>query len=347
MAGMRSRELISLAAAAAAAAVAGCGSGSAPDHLTPPSRITVAVVGDLGMKQGGVATLEAMASARPDLYLALGDLSYAGPGSEDAFCRLVHAKVGRSARFEIIAGNHEDDTGGDGLIDNFAACLPDRMGASGQYGKQYYFDVGRLARFIMISPDLTLDGRYFYYGRADSGAADRELAWLEAAVADARKRGVHWVIVGMHKPCISVGVYYCDVYQDLFSALIRSGVDLVLSGHDHTYQRSKQLAAPRPGCRQVLVDHFDSGCVQDGRSPYRQGRGTVFVVAGSGGAPLYPVRAADAEAGYFAVAMGRNTPGKRHGFALLAISRRRLVLRFVASSPGSFGDHFVIARRAG
>jgi hypothetical protein len=149
----------------------------------------------------------------------------------------------------------------------------------------------------------------------------------------------------MHKPCISVGEYYCDVYQDLFSTLIASRVDVVLSGHDHTYQRSKQLAAPRQGCPEVIVDTFKPKCVVDDDDAYRQGAGSVFVVTGAGGAELYPIHANDPEAGYFVTAMGQNTPGDRHGFTMLEISQQRLRSRFVGSTPGSFGDRFEIEAR--
>ena len=46
----------------------------------------------------------------------------------------------------------------------------------------------------------------------------------------------------MHKPCITVGQYDCDPGPDLFNMLVSKKVDLILSGHEHIYQRSHQLA---------------------------------------------------------------------------------------------------------
>lgn len=335
---------------------AGCDSGGdAPaDRSAPASSlvdagdgsVTVAAAGDFGMERAGVATLEAMAGSDADVYLGLGDFSYAGPGSEDEYCELVGSKLGADAPFAIVSGNHEEDSGEDGRIERFAACLPDRVGAVGEYAAQYYFDVGRLARIIMISPDLTIEGTHYYYGPDDDGGDTANLAWLEDAIDEAREAG-RWVVVGMHKNCISVGEYYCDVYQDLFSALIERRVDLVLSGNDHSYQRSRQLAAPRPGCAEVVVDEFDLDCVVGTGDSYRGGAGSTFVIAAAGGGELYPVHADDPEAGYFESTMGRNTPGSRHGFALLKISPRRLDVRFVGSTDGSFTDRFAIERREG
>ena len=229
---------------------AGCGEESdepAANSSRPvidADRLTVAATGDIGMERTGAATLEAMGEANADLYLGLGDYSYAGPGSEPEFCELVHSSVGAEAAFEVVSGNHEEDTGEDGRIAEFAKCLPDRAGAEGRYGTEYYFDVGDLARFIMISPDLTIEGEHYYYGAEDDGGDTPNLAWLEQAIDEAHDAG-RWVVVGMHKNCISVGEYYCDVYQDLFTALIEHHVDLVLSGHDHSYQRSKQICYGR------------------------------------------------------------------------------------------------------
>lgn len=334
--------------------IAGCGSseeasdGEASRSLDgsgATTSLTVAAAGDLGMKSGGVATLEAMAAAKPDLYLGLGDFSYAGPDSADQYCELVHSKVGAGAPFEIVSGNHEEDSGEDGRIEDFAACLPDRLEAEGEYGRQYYFDVGELARFIMISPDLTIDGEHYYYGPDDGGGDTPQLAWLKDAIEGARSTGIEWVVVGMHKNCISVGEYYCDVYQDLFSTLIDERVDLVLSAHDHSYQRSKQIFSPRPGCPEVVVDEFDRDCVVADRDTYRKGGGPAFVISAAGGAELYPVHADDPEAGYFAAAMGRNTPGAGAGFTELTISPKRLQARFVGSQGGSFDDSFAIEGR--
>src|SRR5262245_60935941 len=97
-----------------ALAAAGCGEESddpttnASQPALEADRLTVAATGDIGMERSGVATLEAMGEANADLYLGLGDFSYAGPGSEPEFCELVRSKVGAEAPFEVVSGNHEE-----------------------------------------------------------------------------------------------------------------------------------------------------------------------------------------------------------------------------------------------
>jgi hypothetical protein len=215
------------------------------------------------------------------------------------------------------------------------------MNAQGVYGQEYYFDIGALARVIMISPDLTIAGEHYFYG--DDNPHER---WLVRAIDEARAKGITWVIVGMHKNCISIGEYYCNVYQDLFDLLIDKRVDLVMSGHEHTYQRSKQLATSRPACPQVVIDQHNPACVIDDgdNDEYRKGDGPVFLIVGTGGGDLYDVHEDDPEAGYFANAMGHNRDG-RWGFVSLTVTDAELISQFVPSSHGQFADHFAIRRR--
>jgi len=115
--------------------------------------------------------------------------------------------------------------------------------------------------------------------------------------------------------------------------LINQRVDLVLQGHDHNYQRSKQLT-----CATVGV--YDSACVADD-GVYSRGAGTVFVIVGTGGAGLYDVNTSDSEAGYFARWMGQNS-NPRKGLLKVTVSASSLSAEFVGSTAGTFTDSFVI-----
>lgn len=331
-----------LGLAVAAAVVVGTVAASSGRDTAQGRQIRFTAAGDYGSGPAAAATLALIGRLRPTFHLALGDLSYAGPRSEQRWCRFVRARVGPRLPFEVLAGNHEDDSGSDGHIDRFAACLPDRMGAKGRYGTEYYFDVAGLARFILISPDLTVAGRYYYYG-----PGDRRSRWVRAAVRGARAKRLPWVIVGMHKNCLSVGIYSCRIYQDLLDLLIAEKVDLVLHAHDHTYQRSRQLGVG-PGCARVILDDFDRGCVVDDGEDgsYRKGAGTVFVVNGAAGRALYRVNARDPEAGYFVTWMGANRLPRR-GVTKFTVSAGQLEGAFVGSTRTSrYADRFRI-RAAG
>lgn len=300
----------------------------------------MAAAGDIGSDGDGVATLKAMAAAKPDVVLGLGDLSYGGPGSEAAWCQLVTTQLGATP-MQLVSGNHEDDTGRDGRIANFTACLPDRMRSTGRYGSEYYFDLEGTARVIMISPDLTIGGEYFYYGERNE-----RVQWLESAIDSARSAQMPWVIVGMHKNCLSVGPYDCKIYEELLNVLSAKKVDLVLHGHDHTYQRTRQLGHS-DGCSTMKVDSYDQRCVVDpgAGGAYSKGKGTVFVVSGAGGRELYEINQKDPEAGYFATWMGANE-NPRKGFTKLTMTPERLNAQFVGSTETSnYSDEFSITSR--
>jgi hypothetical protein len=193
----------------------------------------------------------------------------------------------------------------------------------------------------MISPDLTIDGEHYFYGDANE-----HYRWVTKAIDDARAAGIPWVVVGMHKNCLSVGEYYCNVYQELMSLLVEKKVDLVLHAHEHTYQRTGQLATG-PSCPVVTVDSFDEDCVvDDGEDDaYAKGAGPVFVVTGAAGAELYETNPNDPEAGYFVAWMGANS-APRKGFTKVTVAKEEISSEFVGSTPTSgFADGFRITAR--
>jgi hypothetical protein len=307
------------------------------DASDADSSFIFTAAGDYGSSKDATATLDLIERSGASFNIALGDLSYTDAPESD-WCGYVHSRVGKKFPFQLVAGNHEDDFGGDGHISEFAACLPDRMDSVGAYPEEYYFDYRDLARFIMISPDLTIEGKHYFYGDSN-----KHYDWVAKTIDDARTSEIPWVIVGMHKNCLSVGEYYCNIYQELMSLLVEKKVDLVLQAHDHTYQRTRQLGTG-PACAIVKVDSFDEDCVVDSGEDdvYTKGAGPVFVVTGVAGAELYDVHPNDPEAGYFVEWMGRNSD-PRKGFTRFAVSRREISARFVGStSTSDFADRFAI-----
>lgn len=290
--------------------------------------MTITMTGDLGGNSDSTATLNTVASIGPAAHFVAGDLSYDEITPESAWCEYVRGIVGPTLPFEVIAGNHEEDSKVDGFIRNFTACMPDKLGAVGDYGVQYYADVGGLVRMIGISPDLSVDGRHYSY---DQGSSER--AWLEARVADAKTAGL-WVVVAQHKVCISAGGKSCEVGEEL-TDWMAANVDLVLMGHDHTYQRTHQLSC-------VDVNRVTPSCIEDTDGDHQRGNGAVFVISGLGGRDS-AVDRSDSEVGYFAALMGEGDPGFGHGLVRLDISGSALTARFVGSDT-NWTDSFTIRR---
>ncbi|GAB4070821.1 hypothetical protein GCM10028777_37230 [Angustibacter speluncae] len=298
--------------------------------------------GDLSSTTNTAATLTKVADIAPDAHLALGDLSYGATGAEQQWCDFVTQRVGAGFPFELLAGNHESN-GQNGNINDFSACLPNQLpGVVGTYGRQYYVDVPQgapVARVLMISPGLTYPA-----GLQGYAAGSAEYAWTAAAIDGARSAGIPWVVVGAHMPCQSMGEYSCPMGADLMNLLVSKRVDLVLSGHEHLYQRSKQLAH-RAGCATVQVGGYDADCVVDDDAALVKGAGAVFATVGTGGVPLRSVHLDDTEAGYFAAWSGVGA-SPSYGVLDLDLQPTSLTARFVAAT-GTYSDAFTITAPTG
>jgi len=306
-----------------------------------PGSFTFDAAGDFGANTNTSAVLNAVPGSGADFFLGVGDLSYSEVTPESAWCDFVTSRVGATFPFELVAGNHEDN-GPDGQIANFAACLPDRIGGlTGSYAKEYYFDYpvsSPLARVINISPNLAFPGEATYQYTVGSA----HYTWLSNAIDSARAAGIPWVIVSMHENCIKAGSTACEIGTDLQNLLVAKKVDLVLQGHTHTYQRSKQLALG-PACPSVTNTAYDADCVvNDGSTgSYTKGAGYVLVISGTGGDSNGSVSTSDPDSQYFA-----KLNGASYGFTKFTVSATQLSAQFVAA-VGTFSDSFTIGGSGG
>ena len=321
---------------------------------TEPSLLTTFVFaagGDIGANPRSDASLRAIPALGASFFLALGDLDYDQISSDAAWCDYVKTRVGNTFPFELVTGNHEQGSltrpGQDGYVGNHAACLPDYLGANPvipampAYPANYYFDYpqsGPIMRVIMISADLKYDGVQYDFNTEEKTNYDA----LAARIDEAKQDGL-WVVVGMHKVCLTTGNKSCEIGADLMNLLIQKQVDLVLQGHDHNYQRSKQLALGA-SCINVKPKAYNPDCVVDDGSDniYKAGSGTILIINGSTGSCCYNVNPKDTEAGYFVKLVG-STKTKTNGIVAYEVSRSRIDAR-VINSFGTWDDTFSLVR---
>ena len=297
-----------------------------------PGGFVFAAAGDYSFGGNLQPSLDKLAAVNIDFLLGLGDLSY-GSTTEQNFCQTVKGVVND---FAIIAGNHDTGESGGGNINNYVQYCPYTLAGAltGTYGKEYWFDYpspGPLARFIMISPGVVynVDGT----GRWDYNVGNARYNFVRDTIDGARTAGIPWVIVGMHKNCITTGSKGCEIGTDLFNLLLEKKVDLVMEGHDHNVQRSKQLYCPA-----ITVNGYDPGCVVDDGADdfYTKGEGLELVIAGSMGQCCYGVNPADSEAGYFA-----KIDGNTRGFYQFTVLPDHIEAQFF-NTTGTFTDLFTI-----
>ena len=336
------RSFVAGAAGASLVIAAFAGGVVQPQLAAVSGAVHFTASGDFSARSETTAVLNQIKSLDPDLHLALGDLSYGVAGQEQSWCNFVTSSVGAGFPFELIAGNHESN-GLNGNINDFSACLPNQLpGVVGTYGRQYYADVplaAPLVRFIGISPNLSFpDGNWSY------AVGSSRYQWTAAAIDSARSAGIPWVVVGMHMPCLSLGNYACSSGADIINLLVSKRVDLVLSGHEHMYSRTKQLATGA-ACAQLVPDNYSAGCVADTDSDVLKGAGTVFAIVGTGGVPLRDVATTDPEVQYFLASSGLNQ-NPSWGNLDVTVDSGQLTAQFRSVNGGTFSDNFTIGGTA-
>jgi hypothetical protein len=310
-----------------------------PSQPGPSGTVHFTAQGDVGIGSGAKKVLDAIAELKPQLNLALGDLGYES-GIEEQFCDMVTGKLGTDLPYQLVTGNHESD-GHEGDIENYIRCLPNKLpGLQGEYGTQWYADVPEkdpVVRFVLVSPGID-----FRNGPLDYSKGSERWRWTTDAIDSAKSQGIPWTVVGMHVPCFSVGKYGCQAGEEFTNMLIEKKVDLVLSGHDHVYQRTHQLStgASCPGLKPAA---FSRGCLADSDGTMRQGQGTVFATVGTGGIGLYDINSKDPEMGYFAMTSGKNR-NPTFGTLDVRATAEELTARFVPAKGYSLKDAFAIQR---
>ena len=306
---------------------------------------TFSAVGDLGASENTTATLKAMGAAGTDFMLVVGDLSYGDLDPVSAWCEYVSRLTGGQP-VQLLVGNHEDQHSRH--IDQFAECLPDRLNSTGFYAHRYYFDYpadAPTARFVLIDPDVErslrgeptgIDMQYCsLYGDPNAENCD----WTKAAIRDAKAAGL-WVIVGSHKNCTTMGTKGCEIGTGLQDMLLGEGVDLIVQGHEHLYERSKPLALD-DGCTGIVPNEFNVGCIAEPGET-----GTTIVISGAGGKSLRNIELWHPDRGYFANYMAANTDDAGYGFSRFAVDDCTISGEFIAA-VGGHEDSFVIDRCGG
>ena len=231
---------------------------------TGSGRFSFLAFGDSGSGRPEQRALaELMRQENPSLILPLGDLAYLNGTFEEFQSRYfgVYREVMKRVPFFPCLGNHEYMTR-NGFPHLALHDLPNSNDLpEADRGRYYSFDWGN-AHFIALDSNDPLE-------RAVQGTGPM-LQWLENDLRSSRK---FWKIVYFHHPPYAGGPHENDTLPGLVRRYIapvleRYGVALVLSGHEHSYQRSYPI--------------------RDGQI-VRDGDGIVYLTSGGGGANLYPV----------------------------------------------------------
>jgi len=192
----------------------------------------------------------------------------------------------RSARFRPwmpAAGNHEiEKQNGPIGLGAYQAYfqLPSTETDPELAGLWYSFTAGSVRVIVLQNDDNCLQDGGDVYVNGYSGG--RQLAWLEKELAAARKsRDIDWLVVAMHQVMISTSdangadLGLRQKYGPLFD---KYGVDLVLCGHEHDYERSLAVRGVVSGSETLTPNPVSSATDNIDAT-----HGTVHMILGGGG----------------------------------------------------------------
>jgi hypothetical protein len=200
----------------------------------PPGAIVLLAVGDIGTcDDTNDDSVEQLAAQLPGAIALLGDIVYPDGGIGDYRKCFNPAWGPLRERIHPAQGNHDFESADvSGYYDYFGAT-------AGQPHEGWYsYDLGTWHLVVLNSDCASIGG---------CGKGSPQLVWLEADLAahPATCTLAYW-----HHPRYSSGQHGNDRRTEpLWHALATAGADLVLSGHDHDYER----LAPIDGIRSFVV----------------------------------------------------------------------------------------------
>jgi hypothetical protein len=259
------------------------------------SPIQIWVLGDSGTADANSAAvrdgyLTSSSGVPSDVWLMLGDNAYPDGADEDYQAAVfdTYPMILRSTPLWSAFGNHDahsadSSTQTGPYYEIFSFPTDSRAGGIASGTETYYsFDHGNIHFVCLDTSETSLH------------PDDPMSQWM---VADLRATTRDWIIVFFHHPPYSKGSHDSDVESRLIEVreyvipiLEDRGVDLVLCGHSHHYERSYLLDG-----HYGFSDSFDKTTMVlgdgdgriDGDGPYIKQpgphNGTVYLVNGTGG----------------------------------------------------------------
>lgn len=260
-------------------------------RFVPPAGVAMPnppfVNDNLGSPAAGDTTL-GVERLQPLFHLFNGDLCYANLAADRVRTWWdFWANNSRSARrrpWMPSAGNHENELG-NGPIGYQAYqtyfAVPEAAGQTEvTRGLWYAFTAGSVRVISIANDDIVYQDGGDSYVRGYSNGAQK--AWLEKELAAARQdRGIDWIVVCMHQVAISTADMFngadLGIREEWLPLFDRYGVDLVVCGHEHHYERSHPIRGREMNQTQTPIPQALETDVIDTT------RGTVHMVIGGGG----------------------------------------------------------------
>ncbi|GAB9469140.1 Calcineurin-like phosphoesterase [Globisporangium polare] len=328
----------------------------------------IAIYGDFGVDANAAGSNKYVntLTGKVDFVYHVGDISYAdnaflsvsefvGFYYEETYNRWMSSltAIMRQTPYMVLVGNHEAECHSPSCI--LSSSKKDQLGnytafnarfkmpskeSKGVLNMWYSFDYASVHFTTMSSETDYTDAPSNSYTLRKYGNFGNQLAWLEADLkaADANRASVPWLIVGMHRAMYTLRSQSSGVpndealpvqkaFEELF---IKYKVDMVISGHVHSYERHLPIARSK-----AVMDGVSSD-----KKTYASPKAPVYVISGASGSSeghnTYKGATSPWNAKY---------DETNYGVSLLKATPSTLSWQFVASETGAVIDDFVITKQ--
>jgi hypothetical protein len=272
------------------------GSGAQVGPNTPNAGYVVSALGGL--------------DRQPLFHLLNGDLCYANVSDDPVatWRSFFTTNMPAASRFPWMpaAGNHENEVGNGPqgyLAYQTWFTVPDNGRHSEFRGNWYSFKVGSVGVVSLNNDDVCYQqGSASPYRKAHiidptanhddyirGYSAGAQKAWLAQTLADLRHDdGIDWIVVCMHQVALSSANFNgadLGIREEWLPLFDQYGVDLVVAGHEHHYERSHTVrgadhANSAPSGKDLLTPlPFSTGET----TTFDTTKGTVHMILGGGG----------------------------------------------------------------
>lgn len=269
-----------------------------------------AAVGDFGCNTDAKETLRNIFNLRPEVLLALGDLSY----ERDSKC-WFDMTLEKYTIVKIAFGYHDIFDGGGDLLHSYLTHF--------NLAKQFYSFDYRNIHFLSMATELNY-----------SAGSDQYQFVVNDLKRASNNSKITWIVVYSFRPFYSSPSTHPgpaalrDTYHPLFD---KYGVDLVLQAHVHNYQRTFPIVFNSLHRSNPIIEN-------DNTSNYTGvQKGPLFITIGTAGQEFH---------GLYAQAPFVVRQFERHGFVNIAVTEngRKLVGSFYDNNSHKFLDQFTIAK---
>jgi hypothetical protein len=291
------------------------------------SDFNIAAVGDWGCTSNTEDTVDNIISKSPEVVIGLGDNAY--QIDVDCWFDIVEPI---DDIMKTVIGSHEIE---DGHLDEILEHYDDHF-----QSKQYYAFSHENVRIIVMSTEI------------DDNATSAQHIFVEESLENASSdSSIDWIIVAMHKQMYgspsgaldilnAIQMDVRDAYHPLFQ---KYGVDLVLYGHNHYYERTYPLNFSSD--KENDDDDSDGPFITTREATnYVNPDGQIFITVGTGGQSTFeftdrqPYVVSQFDDGFGFLDISITTTANDGG-------EKRLVGTFYANDGGEIQDQFTVIKQ--